>query len=659
MARLAPLLAIAGLGSAATLLGGRAILSGLPPLNPGSPAWLLPALQRWAPDPALRRDASLLLAGRLGGDPAGQHRLLQAQGWGLDPLAAVVLKRDAQALTALGEAGAAERRWRQLLQRFPTAAASADALYVLGRRQPQLRRQLLHRFPAHPAALAAAQEAADPAAALHLARWGVRWPGAEARVRQRCAADSPPLPPAHRDQLARALAQLGDGEAGLACLQEVPPSAATQLAIGRSLIGRPGEAEQRGETMLLQLALRHPATAEAREAVELLSESSTASSLAALNRLPPALQQSAPVAARRALSSEGTAATLAVLHRWPQDPASWELQWQQARLALLQGRWQEAISLLAEPRSAAQQPPLLDSRRLFWLGFSHGQQGQRHKATELWRDLLQRHPGGYYGWRATARLGREAMDPARPAETRSRLWQPLGSGDAELDRLWRLDQPLEAWEQWRHHRGGQPPTAAEDLLVEGRLRRAVGDHWMGLAQLEQASLRLPARACAEAAVLERALHEKAQQPALERASRQTGVSTDLLAAVAKQESRFTPGVHSAAGAVGLLQLMPETAAELAGRPVPASELEDPDRNAVLGARYLDQLQRQWRGNPLLVAASYNAGPGAVAGWISPLFERAPELWVEAIPYPETRLYVKKVTGNLWSLQEPRLPRCPG
>ncbi|WP_072061595.1 lytic transglycosylase domain-containing protein [Synechococcus sp. GFB01] len=137
------------------------------------------------------------------------------------------------------------------------------------------------------------------------------------------------------------------------------------------------------------------------------------------------------------------------------------------------------------------------------------------------------------------------------------------------------------------------------------------------------------------------------------------MSADLLAAVAKQESRFTPGVRSAAGAVGLLQLMPETAAELAGRPLAAAELEDPERNAVLGAQYLRQLLLLWHGNPLLVAASYNAGPGAVASWISPLLNRAPELWVEAIPYPETRLYVKKVVGNLWSFQEPRLPRCPG
>jgi len=111
------------------------------------------------------------------------------------------------------------------------------------------------------------------------------------------------------------------------------------------------------------------------------------------------------------------------------------------------------------------------------------------------------------------------------------------------------------------------------------------------------------------------------------------------------------------GAVGLMQLMPETAAELAGRPVSGGELEDPARNTELGSLYLRRLLLQWANDPLLTVASYNAGPGAVQGWINPRLRQTPELWVEAIPYPETRLYVKKVLGNAWSYQEGRLPGC--
>jgi soluble lytic murein transglycosylase len=195
------------------------------------------------------------------------------------------------------------------------------------------------------------------------------------------------------------------------------------------------------------------------------------------------------------------------------------------------------------------------------------------------------------------------------------------------------------------------------LIVEGRLRRGVGDHWIGLGQLEQAELRLPPGNCQLTAALQASLAAVPMAASLERAGRGAGLAPSLLAAVARQESRFSAAVHSPAGAVGLLQLMPETAAELAGRPLASHELEDPERNASLGASYLSQLLRQWRGNPLLAVASYNAGPGAVAGWRQPNPQRWPELWVEAIPYPETRLYVKKVLGNLWSLQLARQPHC--
>ena len=66
-------------------------------------------------------------------------------------------------------------------------------------------------------------------------------------------------------------------------------------------------------------------------------------------------------------------------------------------------------------------------------------------------------------------------------------------------------------------------------------------------------------------------------------------------AIAKQESRFSPGVSSPVGATGLLQLMPATAEELAGETLTIDELREPTRNARLGARYLSQLLEQWQG----------------------------------------------------------------
>ena len=132
------------------------------------------------------------------------------------------------------------------------------------------------------------------------------------------------------------------------------------------------------------------------------------------------------------------------------------------------------------------------------------------------------------------------------------------------------------------------------------------------------------------------------------AAQQEAVRLELLLAIARQESRFSPGVQSPVGAVGLLQLMPATAAEMAGAPISDAELRQPARNATLGARYLAWLLEEWQGNPWLTVASYNAGPGAAGSWLSQELTKDPELWVERIPYPETRLYTKKVLGNLWA-----------
>lgn len=643
------------LGTGAALLAGRVASSRLPPPTPDWSSTSLERLRRLAPDPELRREAALLLASRAEGDHQRQLQLLAGQGWGRDPLAAVALKRAALAAAALQRHEAADAAWTQLQRRFPREPAAADALYALGRREPALRQRLLQRFAAHPAALAAAREQGN---AAHLVRWGVRWPGASTVLRQACRGR---ISGAQRDLLARGLAQLGDAASAERCLKDTTASGATRLAIAEALLrGSPAE-ERQAEILLLALARRAPASPQALEAARLLSEGDGPANLAVVRQLPPGLQATAPVQARLALEAgeQGTLApALAVLQRWPKNPASWELQWQLARRQALARRWLAVAQLLAPERSR-HLPAGLAARQEFWLGLSQWELGRRDQARRTWAQLLEQHPGSYYGWRAAVRLGRD--DGLLMTNRRGMLpaprWQPLASGSAALDRLWRLDQQLEAWETWRHRRGGRAPRHGSELLVEGRLRRGINDHWRGVGLLEQAQLRLPAGACRSRQLLETSLQALPLAPVFDQAARASGVPATLLAAVARQESRFSPTVRSVVGAVGLLQLMPETAAELAGRPLGAAELEEPGRNASLGGRYLAQLLRRWNHNPLPTIASYNAGPGAVAGWINPTLQAQPELWVEAIPYPETRLYVKKVLGNLWSLETNPIPRC--
>jgi soluble lytic murein transglycosylase len=671
LTRLSVLLAVSCLGTAGALLAGRALLDQRDPLTPERSSAELERLWRWSPDPRRRQEAALLLSSRVP-STAGQDRWLNAQGWGTDPLAAVALKQAALGREARGEKAAALPLWRQLWRRFPREPASADALYALGRQQPGLRQELWRRFPAHPAALAAALEAGPGPTervegARHLARWGPRWPGAGEAIATVCGQRA--ASPATLAVLAQGLAEAGDGPGALRCLGEKGPQAAMmealsdrgRLALARAWVKGPPDAQALVSPMLMAMVRERPEAPEAEEAVRLLSEQEGAAVPALLNTLPARWRNSAPVQARLAQAAGDGGATLEVLRRWPRDPASWDLQWEAVRRGLLAGNW-EAVLTLLDAIPADHLPPALAARHRFWQGYTQRQLGQDDEATLTWKQLLLHHPGGYYGWRASTRLGREDLvvekDPGTPVQGDvAERWHPLASGDKTLNQLWRLGQTTEAWEAWRVQRGGQAPTDSADLLVEGRLRQAVGDDWTALGQLERAALRLRPEQCTLLPQLERSLHPPRFQEALVPAAERQRLAPSLLMGVAKQESRFTPGVQSVAGAVGLLQLMPATAAELAGKPLSSSDLQDPKRNAELGALYLRSLLTQWKGEPLATVASYNAGPGAVEGWRSVDRAQTPELWVEAIPYPETRLYVKKVLGNAWSYQKERVPAC--
>ena len=668
------LLLLAGtpLLTVALVLGGQTVLRRLhTPLTPSLSSADLWTRYRWSINPSERREAALLLAARSSDSAERSQRLLAHQGWGNDPIAAVALKHQALNAAKLGQPLDEQKRWQDLLQRFPDSAASADARYHLGQAKPALHTDLFRQQPGHPAALAAAAETKTESpkqalAALHLARWGARWPGAASQLREACNRISGDgLNQDDRLTLAQGLASLGDGSAAEACLQGTPTTPASALAIGRVLLRGTAEQQERGTQHLLELAINHPDDPAALEAAALLSEPLKPDPTL-LDALPQALQQrSADVAAARVRLGDGANA-MSVLKRWPTNPAAWQLQWDLAREALLKDQWTKAEALLeAIPSSSLPEP--LAARQQFWLGLTLSKQDQTTKAQQVWEHLVKTHPRSYYTWRAEVRLGRgdlPSLDQASASRSADlgdsfqQHWEPLQSGDPFVDRLWRLGQTQEAWETWRSQQPpSDQPTNPEQKLVEGRLRVAVGDSWTGLSRLWRASLRLVNQSCEERQLLHRSQHPRLLSQVFETASEQEAVRNELLMAIAKQESRFSPGVSSPVGAIGLLQLMPATAEELAGGALTSDELREPTRNARLGARYLGQLLEQWEGNIVLAVASYNAGPGAASQWVTPALKNDPELWIERIPYPETRLYTKKVLGNLWAYLGSGPDRC--
>jgi soluble lytic murein transglycosylase len=122
----------------------------------------------------------------------------------------------------------------------------------------------------------------------------------------------------------------------------------------------------------------------------------------------------------------------------------------------------------------------------------------------------------------------------------------------------------------------------------------------------------------------------------------------LFHALCREESNFNVRIVSHAGAIGLAQLMPYTARDVAswmGTTVTTADLNDPAINARLGARYLEQVHKQLGGSTYLAVAAYNAGPGRVNQWLGEFGNVPTDEYVEMIPFRETRHYVKRVMGS--------------
>jgi len=123
------------------------------------------------------------------------------------------------------------------------------------------------------------------------------------------------------------------------------------------------------------------------------------------------------------------------------------------------------------------------------------------------------------------------------------------------------------------------------------------------------------------------------------AAEEESLSVAFLWTIMRQESGYNPAARSRAGALGLLQLIVPTASRLAGRAISEDSLLDPGLNVRLGAMYLRQLTREF-GDLRPVSAAYNGGEEAVRRWLAAR-PRIDDLWVELIPYRETREYVKQ------------------
>jgi soluble lytic murein transglycosylase len=124
------------------------------------------------------------------------------------------------------------------------------------------------------------------------------------------------------------------------------------------------------------------------------------------------------------------------------------------------------------------------------------------------------------------------------------------------------------------------------------------------------------------------------------------IAPEFVYAIIRQESGFREDVVSSAGARGLMQVMPNTASVVSKIDrIPYNDQKQlflSQKNINIGVAYLQQLTKRFSNHPVLVAAAYNAGPKQVVYWLKNHPPKEIDLWIETLPWQETRNYLKNV-----------------
>ncbi|MSP90916.1 MAG: hypothetical protein EXR79_03785 [Myxococcales bacterium] len=342
--------------------------------------------------------------------------------------------------------------------------------------------------------------------------------------------------------------------------------------------------------------------------------------------------------------------------------AVWSLGWQRFQ----QGDWASALKHFVQLErdfghlwTGAQQP--WRAKAIYWQGRSLLALGQVDPANEAWATVANTWPQTYYGVLAVDRvreLDRDRADrlqgpPPSPSDAVT-----IQVPDVAQLRVQRSDALDEAALLVRAGLLAEARTLLRGQLARGLPRDGIhllatlyelqGAPRAAYAVVERHTRRA-ARPDDATAQVWRQSFPKAYFEAVVPAADGAGLPRSLLYAIARHESGFLATAQSKAGACGLVQLLPDVARNVAtvhDRPLPSTrQLFQPERNLDLGALYLAQLASLFRGNHLLVAAAYNAGPYAVQGWVKKAARQPLDVFVENIPYPATRAYVMQVTAT--------------
>lgn len=269
----------------------------------------------------------------------------------------------------------------------------------------------------------------------------------------------------------------------------------------------------------------------------------------------------------------------------------------------------------------------------YWQAVVHERAGERELAEALLRDVARERD--YYGFLAAERLGQPPAFNHQVTVLAPERAEPLRqlSVVQRIQELYHHDEENLAHSEWYQVLQSTTPAEQQELAT---LASNLGWHRMAIDAANKAQawdaldLRFPTP----------------YQDTFSRHASQRQVPVTELMAIARRESAFYAGARSPVGARGLMQVMPATGAQVAAQLKTGHSdqaLYDVEHNVLLGSAYYRQLLDRYGGNRVLAMAAYNAGPHRVDRWRNKPDRTVPvDIWIETIPFRETRNYVKAV-----------------
>ena len=314
------------------------------------------------------------------------------------------------------------------------------------------------------------------------------------------------------------------------------------------------------------------------------------------------------------------------------------------RVPLRQRHWSAALQAIQRMPAALR----ADSTWRYWQARSLEHTDQQAMAKTIYRDIADRRD--FYAFLAAERLGQPHQMGHQALIVSDAALNDLAQQPAvqRARELFLLGRSPQARIEWRHASREWTP---EQLKIAAQLAHRWGWHDRAIATLARGNhwddlhLRFPLP------------HRKT----IQRHSETFKIDLAWAYAVMRQESLFQHDVSSSAGAMGLMQIMPGT-----GRKI-SSELNQPlqgryallniDTNIRFGSYYLRAMLNRLQGNAVLATAAYNAGPSRARRWLPEQIPLPADIWIETIPFSETRKYVKRVLAYAaiyeWRLQRPQ------